>query len=99
MNQTVIMFKCLNGEEVIARLVDETDEEYTIEKARLLVAQRDQAKPGQMTIGLVPWYLGAPDGTVDVKKSAILSRLRIIPSELEKGYLHQTSTIDLSGII
>lgn len=96
MSQDVIMFKALNGEEVIARLIEEVDGIVTVEKPRLLVAQRGK-EPGQMTIGLVPWYLGSPDGTIDIREEHIFSRLRLVPPELEKGYLQQTSGIDLSA--
>ncbi len=96
MSQDIIMFKALNGEEIIARLVDETDEHYTIEKPRVLVTQPGK-NPGELTVGLVPWFVGSPDGTIDVSKAHIFARLTGVPAELQKGYLHQTSTIDLSA--
>lgn len=96
MSQDVIMFKALNGEEIIARLIEEDDKIVLIEKPRLLVAQQGK-QPGQMQIGLVPWYLGSPDGTVEVRQEHIFSRLKLVPPELEKGYLQQTSGIDLSA--
>lgn len=89
------MFKALNGEEVIARLIEETDTEYTIERARVLSMQPGQ-QPGQVTIAMIPWFLGAPDGTVDVSKAHVFARLKTIPSELAKGYTQQTSPIDLT---
>lgn len=86
------MFKALNGEEVIARLIDETDTEYTIERARVLSLQPGQ-QPGQVTVAMIPWYLGDPDGTADVYKIHIFSRIKNIPAELAKGYKNQTSPI------
>ena len=86
------MFKALNGEEVIARLVEETDTVYTIERPRVLSMQPGQ-QPGQLTIAMIPWFLGAPDGTVDVSKAHVFSRLHTIPLELAKGYRNQTSPI------
>ena len=96
MSQDVIMFKALNGEEIIARLIEETDEHYTIEKPRVLVTQQGK-KPGELTVGLVPWFVGSPDGTIDVSKAHIFARLTRVPIELQKGYLQQTSNIDLSA--
>ncbi len=92
----LIMFKALNGEEVIARLVEEgsNSDVITIERARVLSMQPG-AQPGQVTIAMIPWYLGAPDGTVDVYKAHIFSRLQTIPLELAKGYMQQTSSIAL----
>ncbi len=88
----LIMFKALNGEEVIARLIDETETEYTIERARVLSVQAGR-EPGQMTVAMIPWYLGDPDGTADVYKAHVFSRIKIIPVELAKGYMNQTSPI------
>ena len=89
------MFKALNGEEVIARLVEETETELTIERARVLSMQAT-GQPGQVTIAMIPWYLGDPDGTADVYKQHVFSRLKTIPAELAKGYLQQTSPIALT---
>ena len=94
MSQEVIYFKAINDQEVIARLIDETDEHYTIEKARVLATQPGKNK-GEITIGLVPWFMGDPDGTVDVSKAHIFARLTTPPKELERGYLQQTSGLDL----
>ena len=94
MSQEVIYFKAINDQEIIARLIEETDEHYTIEKARVLATQPGN-QPGQLTVGLVPWFMGDPDGTVDVSKAHVFARLSKAPKELEKGYLTQTSGIDL----
>ncbi len=87
------MFKALNGEEIIAKLIEETETEYTIEKARVLTMQ--QVQPGKLGLALIPWYLGAPDGTVDVSKAHVFSRLQTIPMQFAKDYLNQTTVIDL----
>lgn len=94
MSQDVIYFKAINDQEVIARLIEETETHYTIEKARVLATQPGK-EPGQITIGLVPWFMGDPDGTVDVSKAHVFARLMTPPKELEKGYLQQTSGLDL----
>ena len=88
------MFKALNGEEVIARLIEESSQaDYiTIERPRVLSMQAGAA-PGTVTIAMIPWFLGAPDGTMDVYKQHIFSRLQTIPLELAKGYMNQTSPI------
>ena len=92
MTQEVVLFKALNGEEIIARLIEEDENQILIEKPRLLVAQPIKAT-GQMQISLVPWYLGSPDGTIEVRQEHIFSRLKHVPAELEKGYMQQTSSI------
>ncbi len=79
-----VMFKAINGEEIIARLVDESEETLTVEKARVLVTH--QTGPGQMQAGLMPWFVGAPNETVDVKKVHIFGMIHAIPTALEKGY-------------
>ncbi len=94
MSQEVIYFKAINDQEIIARLIEESDEHYTIEKARVLATQPGK-KPGEITVGLVPWFVGDPDGTIDVSKGHVFARLHSVPKELEKGYLQQTSSIDL----
>jgi len=93
--QDLILFKALNGEEVIARLIEETDEQYTIEKARVLSMQGTR-NPGEVTIAMIPWYLGAPDETIEVQRVHVFSRVKHIPTELAKGYTQQTSTIQLT---
>ena len=94
MSQDVIYFKAINDQEIIARLIEETETHYTIEKARVLATQPG-AKPGEITVGLVPWFVGDPDGTIDVSKGHVFARLTKAPKELEKGYLQQTSGLDL----
>ena len=96
MSQNVIYFKALNDQEVVARLIEETDTHVTIEKARVIAMQNGNT-PGEMTLGLVPWFLGNPDATIDIAKDKIFARPRTISPQLEKGYLQQTSGIDLSA--
>jgi hypothetical protein len=93
----LIMFKALNGEEVVAHLIEDTEQEVTIEKARVLATQQNPNDPGTMSVGLIPWFVGAPDETVTISKAHIFATVKVIPMTLQDGYIQQTSSIDLSG--
>lgn len=92
---TVLLVKLQSGEEVVGRIKKEDDTSYTLSNARLLMVQPDQS--GQMSIGMIPWIVGAPDSDVVMQKSQISGRIVNVPKAFEDGYLQQTSGIQFAA--
>ena len=87
-------FKMMSGEEIIARIENETDERLTIIKPRTIAIT--PVGPGQAQLSLIPYVASDPDGEFDIPKTAIMCIIDLSNPELEKGYLEQTSGIVLS---
>ncbi len=93
-------FKLLNGEEIAGDVTDEDNETFTLDKTRQLGLVQLPV-PGmpepQIVPQFVPWLLGNPEGTnLTLRKTSIVAGPSELPSALEKLYLEQTSTLDLS---
>ncbi len=96
MSQKIVLFKLINGEELIGKVVEEDDNTYTLAKPRVMMVQ--PAGNGQMQVGMIPWLVGTPDGDCKVYKDKIAGEpAGDLPKQLEDGYLQQTSNIQLAG--
>jgi hypothetical protein len=84
----IVALKLTSGEEVIA--MKRIDGSYS--KPRVIQMVHTQ---NGVQAGLVPWILSNPDETVRVNQSAILAEVDVV-GDVEKSYLQQTSTLDLS---
>lgn len=94
MSSNILLAKLQSGEEVIGRIKEETDTSYKLATVKLLMVQPDQS--GQMSVGMIPWMLGAPDSDTWLEKSMISGRAANVPKALEDGYLQQTSGIQFA---
>lgn len=94
-------FKLVTGEEVVSKIGDYNAEkgEYTLEKPRTLMMV--PAEKGQMHLSLIPWMISAQDSENGIESDSILHESQIVgtavkvPSQLERGYMKNVSTIQL----
>jgi hypothetical protein len=89
----VFLAKLTSGEEIIGKIVKETDDGKLIAKdVRVLMAH--PGADGQMAVGMIPWMIGAPDSDIAISKSDIIGVPDgALPKQLEDSYLQQTSGI------
>jgi hypothetical protein len=91
---STVILKLVSGEEVIARVKEETETTITLESARTLLMQ--PTGPGQMGVVMLPWVTTIPEGVLPpLEKTFIMLRNDNVPKQLEDGYLQQTSGIQL----
>lgn len=109
----VICLKLASGEELIAQvhessmLAGNDETQYAdgavwdLPKSDLILSHVkiitiQPAGQGQVGIGFVPWAVGNPDGKIKIRAEevACVYQPRI---ELEKGFLSQTSGIQIAG--
>ena len=97
MSDEVASFKLDTGEEIIGRITSRNPHNNTIviSKPRALALMPGQA-PGQMTIQLVPFMASDQDGDITVFDAHIVAQGKPA-SDLEKGYLQNTSGIEIAG--
>lgn len=92
------VFKLTTGEELISRVTEETDDSYVLSKPRVVAISPTQS--GQMSVTLIPLLASAPDCEFTLSKSVVVGKPTDgINSELEKGYMEQTTGLDLSQSI
>lgn len=104
MTDKLILIKLQTSEEVIAKVLEENDDSYILEKPRLCAMQQGQDENGKVGnfLVLLPWIMYAFDPTtkterdVELFKSAMVGRAVAVPKVLEDEYLQQTSGIQLA---
>ena len=83
-----ISLKLSSGEEILGRLDSETDQNITLHKPMVLIAQ-------EKGLGLAPFMFSvSPDGKFVMKANAV-SCVAKTESEISKQYMAQTSGIAL----
>lgn len=81
-----VSLKMNSGEELIARLEEESEKEYTLHKPMVLVA-------GQQGLGLAPFMFSVnPDAKFKIKSSTVITILKT-EKELASQYTQQTTGI------
>lgn len=95
MAETIVILKLVTGEEVISRVDRDEENEPTVilDRPRCVVVVPGKV-PGAMGITLVPFMASNQDGTVALYRTAIVASTKP-SSDLEKGYVKNTSTIQL----
>ena len=94
MSQKIIALKLTSGEEIIARLEEHDEETLTLDRPMTLGIGASPEDPRRPVIQMMPWLVSNQDGNCKVNRSHVVAQ--IIPhAELEKGYLTQTSGIQL----
>lgn len=86
-NDTVT-FKLLTGEEMIACFVEETTEQFVVEKPAT-IAQ------GPQGMGIIPWIISANANKVKLNKSAVIAYLAT-DTDVAKAYTQATTGIQLA---
>lgn len=94
MSQKIIALKLSSGDEIIARLEEHDEDTLTLDRPMSLGIGPSPDNPRVPVIQMMPWLVSNQDGTCKINRSHVVAQ--IIPhAELEKGYLSQTSGIQL----
>ena len=84
----IVSFKLNSGEELVARMDDETPTEYTLFKPMVLIAQNNG-------LGLAPFMFGvSPDAKFKLQAHAV-SCMAPTEGEIAKQYADQTSSFQV----
>lgn len=90
----VQVYKLITGEEIIARIGEEKEDTITLKSPRVVAI--GPGPNGQMSVTLIPLFASCPDGDFELAKHAIVGTpIGDITEQLEKGYVAQTSGIEL----
>lgn len=85
----VIVFKLSNGDECVAKFIEQTDRDFVVTKPCTVI-------PGQKGIGLVQsLFTGRLDTNIRIKNEHIIMHAAVV-AEVEKYYLETTSGIALA---
>lgn len=98
-------FKLTTGEEIVTEIVTEIEKSentsgYNLKKPRVLLMSPGK-DPDQMHVTLVPWMTSAQNPTTGSEQNIVLhthsivAELSDVPSALEKGYIANTSAIQM----
>lgn len=87
----IINFKLINGDELVAKLVQEGDDHIIVDQPRSL-----QFNPQGTGAAFIPALIMSTDGEVKVYKNAISLYNDNVGSEYEKHYLQSVSGIQLA---
>lgn len=83
-----VTVKLSSSEEIIARFVSESDDNFTVEKAVILVQS-------QQGVGMMPWMMSAEDGEIALRKNNIIAICKS-NADVAKAYMENTSSIALA---
>ena len=88
----VITLKLINGDEIIGREVGSTTNSITLDK--VFVLRLHQTQDGSVGVGMMPWMI-SEDGEIEFDKRNILAGPFAPPHDMERGYLSQSSGLQL----
>jgi hypothetical protein len=98
--EKVITFKTTSAEEVIGKLVEDSEDHVVLGSARTLMMQPVQG--GGFGLGMLPFMVSADNQDTEVesdvkiyKKDIMGELINDVPKSLEDAYLSQTSKIQL----
>ena len=88
----VITLKLINGDEIIGREISSDVDSTTlsITLSKVFALRVHQAADGQMGVGMMPWVV-SHDGEMILDRRHILAGPFLPPSDLERGFMSQTS--------
>jgi hypothetical protein len=87
MTQTVFAIKLTNGEDVITRVLEETDSTFIVDHPAYLVIQ--QTEDGRSGVSIAPLAPTSPSGKVTIFKSGVTATWEVddkLSSEYEKVF-------------
>ena len=88
----VVTLKLINGDEIIGREVSGSTNKITMTK--VFVLRLHQGPDGQVGVGMLPWMI-SEDGEIEFDRRNILAGPFSPPHEMERGYLSQSSGLQL----
>lgn len=88
----VITLKLINGDEIIGREVYSSTDNIALTK--VFVLRLHQGPDGSVGVGMLPWMI-SEDGEIEFDRRNILAGPFTPPYEMERGYLNQSSGIQL----
>lgn len=91
----ILLVKMDTGEELVARLVEQTAVAYVVEKP--FVMRIIPTASGQITITMVPWFLSDPTATVELYKDHVIGQVKEPNETLKSEYLSKTSGIQIAS--
>lgn len=86
----VLTLKLSSGEELVGRLVEETDTRLVIKKPMMIVM-------GQQGIGLAPFVFTSQPETISLDKSKVMCWMKS-DKEFSNQYITNTTGIQLGGV-
>ena len=93
MSNDVKVLKLITGEEVIARISEESSDLLTLEKPMTLQILPPNAS-GQVGFAIVPWLMAGNSEKIIISTEHILAE-DIVKSEIEKNYLANVTGLTL----
>ena len=90
----VVTLKLINGDEIIGREVDADTTDNAILLSKVFVLRLHQSQDGSVGVGMMPWMV-SNDGVIKFNRRNILAGPFLPPSDMERGYLSQTSGLHL----
>lgn len=87
-----ITLKLINGDEIIGREVSSSTNKITLTK--VFVLRLHQGPDGQVGVGMLPWMI-SEDGEIEFDRRNILAGPFTPPHDMERGYLSQSSGLQL----
>ena len=88
----VITLKLINGDEIIGREVYISTENIALTK--VFVLRLHQGPDGSVGVGMLPWMI-YEDGEMEFGRRNMLAGPFTPPYEMERGYLSQSSELQL----
>ena len=86
--------KLINGDEIIGREVDYDTTDNTILMSTVFVLRLHQSQDGSVGVAMMPWMISA-DGEIAIHRRNILAGPFEPPYEMERGYLSQSSGLQM----
>ena len=84
----VVSLKLINGDEIIARLEEETTEEIKLTKPLAITI-------GPQGLGMMPWMFLGDNDTINLKRSHVFT-IMVSKKDAAKQYLEGTTGISLA---
>lgn len=92
----IVLLKLKTGEELIAKVVDNGDEDaIEIDEPRIIAVQPTQNGASFGLAPWLPWILGSGNPIRIEKQDLLLDPIEDLPKDIEDGYLQQTSGIQI----
>lgn len=91
--------KLISGEEVIAKIIEETDRGYIVCRPRMIVPTQDPTDSTGQTVkmNIVPVSYVTPDHQLEIHFHSIIWRdVDGVPEDIQSGYLQSTTSIQLT---
>lgn len=94
MSKKTLAFKLISGEEIIAKVVSETDDVYVLQDALALYASPG---PQGVQVNLIPFMMSNQDAVEHTLERRAVVMFTTPSQDLEKAYSEKTSGIDLTS--